>query len=61
MSEIRTIKGPCFEECEHGRQEVISPGFLDFYMECGCTYEGVTVPTPKIEPEQRTNVPPVMM
>ena len=57
-NEPRTIKGPCFDECRNGIQEVRSTGFLDFYMECGCTYEGVTVSTPRIEPEEtRPNVP----
>ncbi len=60
-SEPRLIRGPCFDECRNGIQEVRSPGFLDFYMECGCTYEGVTVPTPKLDPETRPNVPPRMM
>lgn len=45
---VRTIKGPCFDECRKGIQEVHSPGFLAFFMECGCTDEGVTVPTPNV-------------
>lgn len=49
-SEPRTIKGPCFK-CE---QE-------DWPCDCSCHYADdapETVPTPKIDPEQRPNVPP---
>ena len=50
---MRTIKGPCFEECKDGRRP---DGTL-----CKCGYFALTEPHEKIEPEQRPNVPPRMM
>ena len=52
-NEPRTIKGPCFEECEDGRRP---DGTL-----CKCGYFALTEPHEKIEPEQRPNVPPRMI
>lgn len=58
MSEVRTIKGPCFDEC--------SGGFIPRTTErCKCHQFlrsiALTEPIPKLEPETRPNVPPRMM
>ena len=52
-TEPRTIKGPCFDECDNG---ICSDG-----RRCRCEYFALTEPHEKIEPEQRPNVPPRMM
>ncbi len=49
-NEPRTIKGPCFDECERGihwnRTQVT-------HKWCGCQKRGKTEPHEKIEPEQQ--------
>ena len=55
---FRTIKGPCFDECERGIHWNRTQGTHKW---CGCQTRGKTEPHEKIEPEQRPNVPPRMM
>lgn len=57
-SEPRTIKGPCFDECERGIHWNRTQGTHKW---CGCQTRGKTEPHEKIEPEQRPNVPQGMI
>ncbi len=56
MSDVRTIKGPCFDECDRGLHWKDGK-----YRWCKCQVYVITEPHERLDPETRPNVPPRMM